>query len=196
MLLNKAKVAIAEVEVTDQIVALVGLATFFFGFGAGALLNLYLLAINHPLVTQFRAALSYTSAIIGDGILLPIVNMIAVSFLLRNKEYVGKNSMQSAMLIGMGVTAYFHINQAVAGIVNWTMPAPWHWNVLGLWHAIYMFVVASLLALFYLTAIRVLVKEKEGGIEPVLVTAGIILFFVLLRLDYIAIDLTTLLPRL
>ncbi len=67
-----------------------GLATFFFGFGAGALYNLYLIQVNDPLVTQFRASLSYKSAIFGDGILLPIINMVMVSFLLKHQQLLQK----------------------------------------------------------------------------------------------------------
>ena len=191
----RAKTAVAEIDLEGQIVALVGFITFFFGFAAGAVLNLYLIAINHPLVHQFRAALSYKSAIFGDGILLPILNMIAASFVLKNWSLATKKTKQSALLMGLGVMLYFHINQAMQGIVNWAMPQPWHWNILGFWHMIYMFSVASLLALFYLVLIKYVKEEKELPLAAVIVSLGIIGFFVLLRLDYIAIDLSSFLPK-
>lgn len=191
-LVKRARVAIAEIDAQEYIVGSVGLATFFFGFYAGAMVNLVLLAIDHPLVLQFRSSLSYTSAILGDGILLPIINMIAVSFILRNREFVGRKTIQAALIAGIAITAWFHINQAMQGIVNWAMPAPWQWNILGIWHAIYMFSVASLLSLFYITVVKYIREEREIPKGVVLVTFGLILFFMLLRLDYIDITYSTL----
>ena len=193
---QRVSATIAELELRHYFIISVGVATFFFGFAAGALLNLYLLAINHPLVHQFRAALSYKSAIFGDGILLPIVNMLAASFIVKNRDTFGAKTIQGALIMGLAVTSWFHINQAVQGIVNWAMPTPWHWNILGLWHALYMFSVCSLLSLFLLTVIKYVHEEKEIPKEAVLVLLGVIAFFVLLRLDYIAIDISALFPRI
>lgn len=194
LILKKAKVAITAIDTTEQVVALIGFATFFFGFAAGAVVNLYLIAINHPLVHQFRTALTYKSAILGDGLLLPIVNMIAASFLLGNWHLVQKKTLQLAVAGGVVITAWFHINQALGGIVNWAMPAPWHWNILGVWHMLYMFFVASFLSLFYLVAVKYVREEKEIPLSVLAVSLGMIVFFALLRLDYIALDLTQLFP--
>lgn len=190
------RVAITEIDTSDQIVALVGFITFFFGFAAGALLNLYYISINHPLVHQFRGALTYKSAIFGDGIILPIINMVAAAFILKNWDYVGRKTRETALVVGILVTAYFHINQAVNNIVNWAMPRAWHWNILGLWHGIYMFFVASLLALFYMLVIRYMKEEKDIPTAVVVVSVGIVIFFFLLRLDYIAFDLASFFPKI
>ena len=161
----------------------VGVATFFFGFGAGAALNLYLLSIHDPLVTTLRASLTYRSAILGDGLLLPIINMLAVYFILQNKKSISHNLKISGLFLGFMITLYFHLDQAIKGLVNWAMPTPWHWNFLGLWHAIYMFSVASLLSLFYLVALKL--SHQQGTKMTILaVTLGMILFFILLGTDY------------
>lgn len=167
-----------------KIIFLTGLATFFFGFGAGAILNLYLLFIQSPLVLQFRSSLLYISSIFGDGIILPIVNMIAVSFLFKNQKLMRRLTISLGLLLGLIVTSYFHISQAVQGLVNWSMPRPWEWNFLGAWHALYMFGVASLLCLFYIVFILNFKKQKKLHKEVLLVTVGIIFFLILLRLDY------------
>lgn len=196
---QKAKIVVSQISdfsASQYIVIGVGLATFFFGFGAGVILNLYLLAIKSTLVLSLRSSLTFKSAIFGDGMLLPIVNMIVASFLLKNRDLVGKKSIRLAMVLGAGITLYFHINQAVFGLVNWAMPSPWHWNFIGLWHAVYMFSVASFLSLFYLVVIRFTTKEKELPRQVLLVTFGLIIFFILLRLDYISLDLTKFIPRL
>lgn len=162
----------------------VGLATFFFGFGAGALYNLYLIYTNSPVVSTLRTSLTFKSSIFGDGILLPLINMLAVAFLLGHKSYLTKVVKRLALLGGVVITAYFHITQAAKGLVNWAMPTPWHWNFLGLWHAIYMFSVSSFLAFFYIIAVRVAGKEKRVPIQLVVVTVGLLIFFILLDLDY------------
>ena len=73
-----------------NIVWLTGFATFFFGFGAPAVLNLILFAIKSPLVLNLRSSLSFVSAIIGDGIILPVVNMLIASFIFKNTVIVSK----------------------------------------------------------------------------------------------------------
>lgn len=191
---TRTKTAITEIDNREVVIGLVGFATFFFGFWAGALLNLYLLAIDHPLVLEFRSSLSYKSAILGDGILLPIINMVAIAFILKHGEYIGRKLLEFALVIGMGITVWFHVNQAMQGLVNWAMPSPWQWNILGLWHAIYMFSVISLLSLFYLVSIKIMKQEKDIPIQAFVVSLGIALFFLLLRLDYVAIDPASLIP--
>jgi hypothetical protein len=172
-----------------HIIFLTGFATFFFGFGAGAILNLYLLAINSPLVLQFRSSLMFISSIIGDGIILPGVNMLIVSSLIKNKEYISRLKVGLSLFCGLLITLYFHITQAVQGLVNWTMPKPWEWNFLGVWHALYMLVVTSLISLFYMVLVLNIVKFKRFTKEAILVTLSIVLFLILLRLDYFDVKL-------
>lgn len=162
----------------------VGAATFFFGFGIPAILNLYLLAVNSPLVLQYRSSLMYISSILGDGIILPIVNMLAVLGLFKNQELIGRLVIILSLFFGLLITLYFHITQAVQGLVNWSMPKPWEWNFLGAWHALYMLVVTSLICLFYIVLSRTIWKYKRLSRGFVLVTLGIVLFLILLRLDY------------
>ncbi|MBI3289777.1 hypothetical protein HYZ78_00085 [Candidatus Microgenomates bacterium] len=177
------------VDIRGHIVPLVGFTTFFFGFGAGAILNLYLNAVNHPLVSQFRSALTYKSAIIGDGIILPVIGMVAASFLLREREFVTKNVVQGSLVSAGVITAWFHITQALDKIVNWAMPTPWHWNFLGLWHAIYMFSMATLFSLFAIILVKVIREERELPKEGIIVALGVLAFFALLKLDYMAVKI-------
>jgi hypothetical protein len=182
--------------IRDHPLIVTGLATFFFGFGAGALVNVYLSAVKSPLVAELRASLSYVSSIVGDGLLLPVVNMLVVSALLAHSDLLSTGVWAVAIVLGVAVTAYFHIVQAVRGLVNWTMPEPWHWNVLGVWHAAYMFTVATLLSLFYVVVIVGLARGDGVPLWQVAaVTAGIVAFFVLLRMDYATVQWGSLVPR-
>lgn len=169
---------------STSIITAVGVATFFFGFGAGALFNFYLIMINSPVVLTLRTSLTFKSAIFGDGILLPAVNMTAAYFLIKNSKYLTKTLLTYSLISGFAVTAYFHITQAVRGLVNWAMPTPWHWNLLGLWHALYMYSVASFLSYFYFAAIKIAFKEKKIPFQATIITIGLVIFFILLDLDY------------
>jgi hypothetical protein len=173
-----------------------GFATFFFGFGAGAALNLYLISVKSPLIAEHRGSLNYISSIVGDGVLLPLVNMVIVSFLIAHRVRIGGATLAVAISLGIAVTVYFHVVQAVRGLVNWTMPRPWRWNALGAFHATYMLIVASLLALFY-AVVAAGALAHDGGLVPSagFVTTGVVCFCVLLRLDYAAVSLRALAPR-
>ena len=175
-------------EKKNKIILSVGFATFFFGFGAGALLNFYLLAINSPLVLNFRGSLTFISSIFGDGIILPIINMMAVSFLLNNKEFVSKLNIILGLIFGVLITIYSHIVQGIEGLVNWSMPAPWQWNVLGFWHMIYMFLVASLLSSYFIAMIRYIKKNGKIHKEFIVVVLGVVIFLMLLKFDYDLVD--------
>ena len=163
----------------------VGFATFFFGFGAGALLNVYLVMTNSEEIANLRTTLSFRSAIYGDGVILPILNMIAVATIQTNKDYMTSPLALLAIFLGLSIAVYFHVGQAVNKLVNWTMPRPWHWNLLGLWHAIYMLVVATLLSLYFLLSIVTVRRTDYVPSSLIIAILGMMLFFVLLATDYI-----------
>lgn len=167
-----------------RVIFIVGFLTFFFGFGGPAILNLYLISIHSPLVLQFRSSLNYTSAILGDGIIFPIVNMFVAYFLARNQILINIVIVSLSFVFGFIITSYFHIVQAVEGLVNWSMPTPWQWNFLGFWHATYMFSVASLISLFYILLIFAFKNNRKPIRGALFVSFCLILFFILLRLDY------------
>ncbi len=186
-----------KIEQIDKkyIVGSVGAATFFFGFAAGALASAYLLSIHSQLVSGLRTSLQFKSAIFGDGIILPIVNMFAASFLINHKKRLFKRIVRDSLYIGLVITGYFHLNQAVNNLVNWAMPTAWHWNILGLWHAIYMFSVCSFLSLFYLILFRFIRGTKQVPYEAYVVTIGLVFFFMLLHLDYVSVSVGNMILR-
>lgn len=200
-----------ELSKPKVIVPLVGFFTFFFGFAIGALINLYLIFIESPLVTTFRAALSFKSTIFGDGIILPVINMVAAYFLTVYRKFLNKFIIINSLIFGIIITSIFHILQATLGFVNWSMPEPWKWNLLGIFHAMYMFTITTFLSLFYRLSLKVFFKDelsphsihpisfgdcKKRGFEflpkgnkkisweIVIVTLGLTLFLILLYFDY------------
>jgi hypothetical protein len=170
------------------LVAGAGLATFFFGFFAGAILNVYLIAIGDPTVHELRTLLTYKSAILGDGILLPIANMAAAAAMVKRVNGVSRASVLVAVFFGLTVTTCVHAFQATQELVNWSMPTPWRWNAIGLWHAAYMASVISWLALFVLFVAKAARETDEVPRETRTVLVCVVLFLVVLCLDYRAVD--------
>ncbi len=70
-------------------------ATVFFGFIVQAVGNVYLNWRADPIVSEYRTTLTYTSAVIGDGLLIPLANVFITSQLVawrrrpRAAEIVG-----------------------------------------------------------------------------------------------------------
>ncbi len=173
----------------------IGAATFFFGFAVGAILNIYLILTHSSMFSHLKTSLDYKSSIFGDGFILPIVNMFALWFILENSILIKKKMLRGAFISGFLITLYFHISQAMRGLVNWAMPTPWHWNLLGVFHAIYMFSVFSFVSLFFITLAKYMIKYKRLPKEALVVTIGGIIFLIILRLDYITISLSSILPK-
>lgn len=180
----KNKVIAKVINDPIRLVVLIGAETFFFGFALGGIINAYLLFTGSSLVEHFRGTLTFKSAIVGDGIILPVVNMVIVAFLIANKEEVSKRILRSAVFSSIIITSAFHLVQAKYGFINWSMPEPWHWNGIGVLHATYMSFAIFLISLFFMTAARI---GKKTGITPSerkIVSGGIIIFIILLAWDY------------
>jgi hypothetical protein len=120
-------------------------------FGVNAAGHAWMLWRGHPLVRQYRATLAYRSALIGDSLLLPLVNVL----LDRQLDAWGDglrpgclrwSRLARALLVGTGLTALLHGYQGAQKLTNWTMPRPWRWNALGYYHAVYMVGQLTLLA--------------------------------------------------
>lgn len=167
-----------------SIILSIGLLTFIFGFAAGAILNLYYYCISNPLVLNYRSALTFKSAIYGDGLVLPLINMVAASFLLKKKGKINKFVIILSLVCGGLVTAYFHISQAVNNLVNWAMPVPWQWNNLGIFHAFFMYSVSTFLSLYFIVFFKDLIQVKKFDKSFIIVISGLIIFFILLSADY------------
>src|SRR5262245_22950341 len=59
------------------------LITFAAALGVSGGTNVWMLLIDHPLIKQYRPTLTFRSAIFGDGLILPLVNVIMMKWLLR-----------------------------------------------------------------------------------------------------------------
>ena len=100
------------------LLAIVFLSTAFFGFVVQALGNVYLNWRGDPLVHQYRATLSYTSAVIGDGLLIPMVNVFMTGQLAAWRRRPALSEVGLSVLFGGLITGGVHLYQAANDLRN------------------------------------------------------------------------------
>lgn len=123
--------------------------TLLFGFVTQAAGSVYLRWIDDPIAVTYRTTLSYTSAIVGDAILLPVVNVLMTGQLWEWRRRPHASEALLSMLAGAGLTVAVQLYQAANGLLNWTMPRPYSWTPLGYVHAAFMFAELSLVFFFW-----------------------------------------------
>lgn len=168
------------------LLALVFLATAFFAFWVQAIGNIYLRWRADPLVTEYRATLSYTSAVIGDGVLIPLVNVFMTSQLALWRRRPNLREIAGPILGSALITVGVQIYQATQDLRNWTMTSPWNWTPLGYYHALFMYAEISFV-LFFWGQLALIAKENPRAIlsyRVALMFACGALFLRLLFSDY------------
>ena len=124
-------------------------ATLVFGFVTQAAGSVYLGLISDPIATHYRTTLSYTSALVGDAMLLPLVNVFMTAQLWEWRRRPRPSEIVLSLLAGTALTVGVHLYQAINEILNWTMLAPYAWTPLGYVHAAFMFAELSLVLFFW-----------------------------------------------
>jgi hypothetical protein len=168
------------------LLALVFLTTAILGFWVQAIGNMYLRWRADPLVTEYRATLSYTSAVIGDGALIPLVNVFMTSQLALWRRRPNLREVGGAIFGGAVITLLVHLYQATQDLRNWTMTRPWDWTPLGYYHALFMCAEISFV-LFFWGQLALIAKENPRAILSYRVALMFVcggLFLRLLFADY------------
>lgn len=161
----------------------VAVGTVLLAFGVNAVAHLLLLVRTHPLVRDHRGTLQFVSAWVGDGLLLPAMNVAAVDLLRQTGGPPRPRELAAAAVIGVGVTSTLHLYQAARGLVNWSMPRPWRWNLLGWYHFAFMTAQLSLLSLALLRLAQ-RPARRVALRDGLVLIGGLALFALLLRWDY------------
>jgi hypothetical protein len=135
---------------------------------------------------HYKDTLEYTSAIVGDGFLIPIANVLVVSQLLEWRRIPRRREVLAALAFGALLTLVVHEYQALNALVNWTMPLPYAWTLLGYTHALFMWAELSLLAFFWSQAALVARLDRRAALHPRLlfVVLCMAIFLRLLLADY------------
>ncbi|MGH2378625.1 MAG: hypothetical protein ACRDGT_09120 [Candidatus Limnocylindria bacterium] len=156
-------------------------ATLFFGFVTQAAGSLYLSWIGDPIVTQFRTTLSYTSALVGDAILLPVVNVFMTSQLWEWRRVPRTSEVVAALSSAALLTVAVHLYQAANAMLNWTMMEPYSWTALGYVHAAFMFAELSFV-LFFWGQVALVTRERPRAIFSQRVVYAFLCSLVFIRL--------------
>ncbi len=163
------------------LVGLVFLATLLFGFVTQAAGSLYLRWTADPIVLHYRSTLSYTSAIVGDAVLLPLVNVFAATQLALWRRRPHLAEVIGALLAGGVLTIAVHLYQAAHALLNWTMTQPYSWTPLGYVHAAFMFGELSLV-LFFWGQVAQVAREQPRAIFSHRILMVVLCSIVFLRL--------------
>ena len=115
--------------------------------------HVWLLWRGNQLVREHRATLAFRSALVGDSLLLPIINVLLDRQLSEWNDgpscpRARRKRLARSLLAGVGCTALIHTIQGTMKLTNWTMPRPWRWNAMGYYHALYMAGQFTILAYF------------------------------------------------
>jgi hypothetical protein len=81
---------------------------------------------------------AYYSGIIGDGVLIPAVNLGAYVVLCQLRPKVRWQRLPLYVALGLITAFAAFVAQAGLGVVNWSMPSPFHWSEVGRVHFVVM----------------------------------------------------------
>jgi len=94
-----------------------------------------------------RTVFSYYSGIVGDGLLIPIVNVAGFMLLRQLSPVIPWRRAPIYVLLGLATATAAYLLQARLGLVNWSMPTAFSWSDVGQFH---FFVLAAELSYCYL----------------------------------------------
>lgn len=125
-------------EYIDQRALLFGVVTWLFSFGYQLAFYAYYQFFGSSLLTTHRNVFSYYSGMIGDGVILPILNVVLFLLLKEIGAKVTTRKFIFFLSLGLIVTIFIHLGQATLALTNWAMPAPFHWSGIGRFHFFFM----------------------------------------------------------
>lgn len=143
------------------------LLSFFFSFGVQFLFYLYYRSTNNKIL-KFKTVVDYHSGIIGDGVLVPLLNVSCyLTLQYFNHSYLNSKILTVIFIVGFIVTYTLHYYQQKLKLTNWTMPEVGKWNLLGGYHSLFMFFETSFLAY---TLLASLLQINNEGLLALLIS--------------------------
>lgn len=97
---------------------------------------------------------AYHSGVLGDGILIPTVNVAGFMVLRYLAATIQWRRLPLYALLGLVTAATAFLVQAGLGLVNWSMPLPYHWSDVGQFHFFVMWAEVAYLYLVLATAVN------------------------------------------
>lgn len=138
----------------DRQALLVGFFTWLMLFGYQLVFYTYYRHTENPVLDDSRNVFSYYSGVLGDGVILPILNILVFVLLRSLGVRVYFRKLFFFLGLGLGATLMAHFLQASLSLTNWSMPSPFNWSGLGKFHFFSMWGELSFLflALFEVSA--------------------------------------------
>jgi hypothetical protein len=97
---------------------------------------------------------SYYSGVLGDGLLIPAVNVAAFIVLRELAPGIPWRRLPLYMLLGLVTAMTSFLVQARLDLVNWSMPIPFHWSDVGQFHFLVMWAEFAYLYLVLAAAVN------------------------------------------
>src|SRR3954452_7798606 len=91
------------------LLAATALVTFAAALGVSGGTNVWMLVIGHDLIKKHRPTLTFRSAIIGDGILLPFINCLIMKSFVGWKLRLSARTALMPIVGGSAISLIFHI---------------------------------------------------------------------------------------
>ncbi len=132
-------------------VLVVGLVTCFFSFGVQFFVYLYYKYIDHKILKIHKSVVHYSSGILGDGLFMPLVNIFCYYTIKALPSVLSIPNLALSLAGGVIITFIFHYGQQRLNLTNWTMPEKGMWNILGIYHALFMFAESTFLTFTLIT---------------------------------------------
>lgn len=133
----KAKVE-AVIERIDQQALWFGVTTWLLSFGYQLAFFSYYRFFENPILSSGRNVFSYYSGVVGDGIILPMVNILIFLLLKDIGAHLSMRKFLSFLGLGLLLTVAIHLFQATSNLTNWAMPEPFVWSGIGRFHFFFM----------------------------------------------------------
>lgn len=156
-------------------------ATLVFGFLIPAVGSFYLAWIGDPIVHTYRTTLSYTSALVGDSFLVPVLNVFMTAQLWDWRRSPRTTEVVAACFSGLILTIGVHLYQAANALLNWTMMTPYSWTIVGYEHAVFMFAELSFV-LFFWGQVALVAREQPRAIFSHRIAVALLCILVFMRL--------------
>lgn len=163
-----------------------GALTWLAAFGYQIVFYYYYLLAGSKLADE-RNVFSYYSGIVGDGMIVPTLNVL--TYLLLHSLRITINLRKVALFaaLGLGTTLLAYLAQANLALTNWSMPTPFVWSGMGKFHFFFMWFEFSFLFMaLYEVVIRLgEVREKASEWRLFLLSVILVaLFLALFAYDY------------
>jgi len=148
---------------------------------------MYEIRINPDAFAGVKTLFDYQTGIIGDVLLLPIINMLILFVFLNLPKEVKKLPILGISVVGALGDFFMHYMQGHLKLTNWSMPIPFHWNFVTYWHMVSLFFQLSFIFAFFYLLFR---YPKSFKTDPWVLdsAAGVIslllVFIILFMHDY------------